>query len=255
MIHDVDDGKVARLKNSRAKPPSLEVDFEAIQRTGYQIIRDYGPNIERLKSFLESLSNGKLFHSERIGGVVHQFSVLPGAKSLAEQASCGGYHTDFMFQPRPPAYIALLCLRPDPKHPVFGRNQIVHRDDFIAKMENVFGLSEADLKCAALKYIFPGRPAFDVPVLDNLDGRTIFRLHTSLAQDRNGPILRSGLGLKEAVEAVCSDVAQDFVLDRGDLLIMSNHIALHRRSECTLAYRSDGTSFDSREIASIRFDL
>lgn len=257
MINDfnVEDNKVVLLKKHRAKLPSIVVDFEAIERNGHQIIRDFGSNTERLKIFLEALSNGKLFHSERIGGVMHQFRVLPGATSLAEQASCGGYHTDFMFQPRPPAYIALLCLRPDPRHPIFGRNQIVHRDDLVTKMESVFKLSATDLKQATLKYVFPGRPAFEVPVLDTLDGRTIFRLHTSLAQDRIGPVLRHGISLKEAVEIVCSDVAQDFVLDKGDLLIMSNHIALHRRSECTLAYHNDGTSFDSREIASIRFDV
>jgi hypothetical protein len=42
------------------------------------------------------------------------------------------------------------------------------------------------------------------------------------------------LPLKAMIEAVCSEVAQDIVLDQGDLLIVSNHAALHRRSECTL---------------------
>jgi len=257
MIDDINfnNHKVANLRHTRSIQNSLNVDFESIERNGFQVVRNFGLNTDRLKMFLEKLSNGKIFYSARIGDVVHQFRVLPRAESLAEQASCGGYHTDFMFQPRPPAYIALLCLRPDPKHPIFGRNQIVHRDDFVAKMRTVFSLSEADLKQISLKYIFPGRPAFETPILDTLDGRTVFRLHTSLVQDRKNPILSDGLSLKEAIEAVCSDVAQDLVLDKGDLLIISNHIALHRRSECTIAYHSDGKSFDSREIASIRFDI
>jgi hypothetical protein len=31
---------------------------------------------------------------------------------------------------RAPEFVALLCLRPDPKHPIYGRNQVVHRDAF-----------------------------------------------------------------------------------------------------------------------------
>ena len=211
-------------------------------------------DVDRLERDLNAISGGKLFFSERLGGVTHQFRVLQHSHNLSEQASCGGYHTDFMFQPHPPEFIALLCIKPDPKHPFYGRNQIVHYDAFVQKIRSVYGISELDLLELKVKYVFPNRPAIEMPILQHYGERNIFRLHTSLIGAALTQKFLIDTPLRDAIDAVCGDVAQDIVLDQGDLLIVSNHIALHRRSECTLAFDPDGSSFKSREMASIRFD-
>jgi hypothetical protein len=158
-----------------------------------------------------------------------------------------------MFQPRPPEFVALLCLRPDPKHPIYGRNQVVHRDAFLERMNGVYGITEADLLKKRVNYSFSGRKPISLPILQRLDDQLILTLHTSLMP--GGKLAEfDNLPLKAMIEAVCSEVAQDIVLDQGDLLIVSNHAALHRRSECTLAFNGTEHSFSSREMATIRFD-
>lgn len=231
----------------------LDIDFAQVDREGYQLVRGFGVDTAWLESELCRVSKGKLFFSSRLGSFVHEFRVLPHSENLSEQASCGGFHTDFMFQPRPPEFVALLCLRPDPKHPIYGRNQVVHRDAFLERMHSIFGVTLNDLLTQKIEYHFMGPAPISLPLLQRLDDQLILTLHTSLMQ--TGRIAAFGdIPVKNMIEAVCSEVAQDVILDRGDLLIVSNHLALHRRSECTLAFNSEDRSFISREMATIRFD-
>lgn len=240
---------VAKAKIARP----LNVDFSQIDQDGYLVLRGFGSDAVRLETELCRVSGGKLFFSARLGGFLHEFRVLPHSDNLSEQASCGGYHTDFMFQPRPPEFVALLCLRPDPKHPMYGRNQVVHRDAFLERMDSVYGITEAVLLKQRVNYSFPGQKPISLPILQRLDDQLILTLHTSLMP--GGKLAAfDNLPLKAMIEAVCSEIAQDIVLDQGDLLIVSNHAALHRRSECTLAFNGAEHSFSSREMATIRFD-
>lgn len=232
----------------------FNIDFHEIQKTGYQLVRGFGVDVERLESNLSVISGGKLFYSKRLNGISHQFKVLPYSHNLSEQASCGGYHTDFMFQPSPPEFIALLCIKPDPKHPFYGRNQIVHYDAFVQKMDAFFGVSVQDLLELKVRYKFQDDQPIEIPIVQQYGDHKIFRLHTSLMGEESSQLYLKGIPLKNAIEAICSDVAQDVVLDKGDLLIVSNHFALHRRSECTFKFNSDGCTFESREMSTIRFD-
>ncbi|CAH2904091.1 MAG: hypothetical protein PCALPYG88_7178 [uncultured Paraburkholderia sp.] len=249
----------AQLRKVSTLPPQvniarpLDVDFSQIERDGYQVVRRFGPDAKRLETELCRVSGGKLFFSARLGSFVHEFRVLPHSENLSEQASCGGYHTDFMFQPCPPAFVALLCLRPDPKHPMYGRNQVVHRDAFLERMENVYGITKADLLKQKVDYPFPGRAPISLPILQRLNDQLILTLHTSLMPCGTLPAF-DNLPLKSVIDAICGEIAEDIVLDQGDLLIVSNHTALHRRSECTLAFNAADRSFKSREMATVRFD-
>lgn len=245
--------KVSTLTPKRKVAGAIDVDLSQVEREGYQVIRGFGPDGVKLEAELSRVFGGKLFFSTRLGSFLHEFRVLPHSDNLSEQASCGGYHTDFMFQPRPPEFVALLCLRPDPKHPFYGRNQVVHRDAFLERMDSIYGITEGDLLRQDINYSFPGRPPISLPILRRLDNRLILSLHTSLMPEGRLPAF-GNLPLKSIVEAVCGEVAQDVILDRGDLLVVSNHTALHRRSECTLAFNAADGSFTSREMATVRFD-
>ena len=232
---------------------SLPIDFAQIDREGYQLVRGFGIDTAWFETELCRVSGGKLFFSDRLGSFVHEFRVLPHSDNLSEQASCGGFHTDFMFQPRPPEFVALLCLRPDPKHPVYGRNQVVHLDAFLERMHSIYGITQEDLLTQKIEYTFPGRAPISLSLLRSFDDRLILSFHTSLM--RKGKVAAFGdIPIRNMIEAVCSEVAQDVILDRGDLLIVSNHVALHRRSECTFAFNAEDRSFMSREMATIRFD-
>jgi|TARA_R110001583_G_scaffold151016_2_gene302974 hypothetical protein len=234
----------------------ISLDIPLINEHGYQVIRRYGTDIVRFEQDLSDLSKGKLFYSERIGSICHRYRVLPGSKNFSEQLNCGGYHTDFMFQPNPPAFIAMLCLEPDPKYPFYGRNQVVSLGKFIEKVQDLSGISEEDLRKQKLHYSLPGHGEYSQSLLDSLGGKIIFRFHELLIDQR---FCESELLPKENfikfLHSVFMDVSEDICLDRGDILIVSNHHALHRRSECSISYMGSTSQIKSREMASIRFNL
>jgi hypothetical protein len=184
----------------------LDVDFAQIDLDGYQLVRGFGLDTTRLESELCRVSGGKLFFSARLGRFVHKFRVLPHSDNLSEQAACGGYHTDFMFQSRPPEFVALLCLNPDPKHPVYGRNQVVYRDAFLERMNSIYGFTQADLLERKIDYSFPGRAPISLPILKYLDDRLILTLHTSLMPTGNLASF-GNRPLKMMIDTVCSEVA------------------------------------------------
>jgi hypothetical protein len=235
---------------------SLQLDHRALAEEGFQIVRQYGTDASRFEQDLDRISNGQLFYSGRIGAICHRYSVLPESANLSEQLSCGGFHTDFMFQSEPPAYIGLLCLKPDPRHPFYGRNQIVHLQRFLQRMQLLFGINEDDLKRHKLQYDLSKHGRFEQAMLDDFQGKTIFRFH-ELLMDKclEQSSLVSDMSLPAALHAVLMDVAFDVSLDRGDVLIVSNHHALHRRSECSIAYDDQSGQWRTREMASIRFNL
>lgn len=249
--------RVVRLTHDKNKTNSvLELNLSTIDEVGFQIIRQYGTDVLKFERDLDLISGGQLFFSNRIEALCHQYSVLPESDNLSEQLLCGGFHTDFMFQPKPPAYIALLCLKPDPRHPLYGRNQVVKMQPFLERMEQAFGLSEQDLKEHNVIYDLAEHGRFERPILDVLDGKTIFRFHELLAtKTSSSETLISGVSMSAMLHAVMMDVASDICLDRGDVLIVSNHHALHRRGECSIEFDNNTGKWRSREMASIRFNL
>ena len=235
---------------------ALKLDLCVLAEKGFQVVREYGTDLIQFEQDLDQVSGGQLFYSNRIGSICHRYSVLPESDNLSEKLSCGGFHTDFMFQIDPPEYIALLCLKADPRHPIYGRNQIVSWENFREKIYTLFGLTEDDLKQRQLPYDLPGHGKFKQALLYEFHGNNIFRFHelfldSDLIQDHQV----KGVSWQAALHAVFMDVAHDICLNRGDLLIVSNHHALHRRSECSIAYNETSGQWDSREMASIRFNL
>lgn len=243
-----------KKRSKQTYSSALKIDLDALQRQGFQVVRQYGVDEYKLERELSLLSGGKLFFSKRMGGICHRFKVLPSSQNFSEQMRCGGYHTDFMFQPSPPAFIALLCLIPDPKHPFYGRNQIVHIDDFINKMKAVYGVDREALAEMDIAFELPNKTIVKQPILAHLNGKMIVKFHELMMSDRQ-PNETLSISLKDAFHAVFSDVAYDICLDQGDLLIISNHHAFHRRSECSITFNSEVGDFMSREMATIRFDL
>ncbi|WP_421505005.1 TauD/TfdA family dioxygenase [Erwinia rhapontici] len=240
----------------KPKCSDLHLNKHELQENGYQIIRGYGTDVAHFEQDLNRESAGQLHFSGRIGTICHQYSVLPESENLSEQLQCGGFHTDFMFQPEPPAYIALLCLKPDPRHPFYGLNQIVHMKAFLERLHQTFGINDQMLKEASLVYSLPGHGRVEQPMLAELNGKYVFRFHEKLL-DKEQPFLSdtSGISLSGRLHCIMMDVASDISLDRGDMLILSNHHALHRRGECSIRFDTGSNTWQSREMASIRFNL
>lgn len=240
----------------RSRNSDLRLDHCSLTEKGFQVIRQYGTDVLRFERDFERISDGQLYYSGRIGSVCHQYSVLPESINLSEQILCGGFHTDFMFQSEPPAYIALLCLQPDPKHPLYGRNQVVHMQFFLERMQEAFGVSIQDLKEHKLVYDLAENGRFELPMLNDFNKKTIFRFHELLLEKgQSSELSTTDISISAMLHAVMMDVATDICLDRGDMLILSNHHALHRRGECSIAFEVATRKWHTRKMASIRFNL
>lgn len=234
----------------------LRLDQCALTEKGFQVVRQYGTDVSRFERDFDRVSNGQLYYSGRIGALCHQYSVLPESVNLSEQLLCGGFHTDFMFQPEPPAYIALLCLQPDPRHPLYGRNQVVHMQPFLERMQEAFGVSAQDLKEHKLVYELAEHGRFELPMLDDFNKKTIFRFHELLLEKgQSSELSATDISVSAMLHTVMMDVATDICLDHGDMLILSNHHALHRRGECSIALEGATGKWRTRKMASIRFNL
>lgn len=252
-------GSHSVMRWPREKPTSnasLRLDQCELAEHGFQVIRQYGIDVARLERDLDRISGGQLYYSNRVGAICHQFSVLPESVNFSEQMLCGGFHTDFMFQPHPPAYIALLCLHPDPRHPIYGRNQVVHMRPFLERMKQIFGVGEQELKEYRLLYDLAERGSFEQPILADLDGKVIFRFQERLlAKEQAQGISALGLSTAAMLHAVMMEVMFDICLDSGDLLIVANHNTLHRRGECSIEFAGETGKWRAREMATIRFNL
>lgn len=234
----------------------LQLDQGALDEKGFQVVREYGTDVSLFVHDLDQISGGQLYYSKRMGVLCHQYSVQPESVDFSEQMLCGGFHTDFMFQSSPPAYIALLCLQEDPRHPLYGRNQVVHLPSFLKRIQQAFGVSKEELREHRLIYELAGHGRYEQPILDDLDGKTIFRFHELLLCKEQTPgLVPPEMSMTAMLHAIMMDVAADICLGRGDLLILSNHSTLHRRGECSIKFADLTGKWRSREMASIRFDL
>lgn len=256
-------GNITRLPFSSklsTKPQILtQVNTQAIRDCGYQVIRSFGTNVDEFEQIFDRISKSQLYYSERIGSICHQYSVEVSSDNFSQQMRTGGFHTDFMFQEQPPEYIALLCLEKDPKHPIYGRNQIVSMSALLERLSSGFSLPVEELLQRHLPYRFANGQHFSVPLIHKTNGHFQFKFHQHLVTNC---IHESAIRNNKAVDtylaqlhAAMIDVAEDVCLDAGDLLVLSNHHTLHRRSECSVSFDAENKIWRSRKMASIRFNL
>ncbi|RTE65352.1 taurine catabolism dioxygenase TauD [Amphritea opalescens] len=228
----------------------VQIDIKQIRNSGYQIIRNFGTDVQEFEKVFDHISSSQLYYSERIGSVCHQYHVEVSSNNLSQQMRTGGFHSDFMFQEHPPEYIALLCLQTDPKHPFYGRNQVVAMSPLIQRLHEGFSLSLEALLERQLPYHFTNGQHFNLPLLSNIHGQLQFKYHQHLVTENKATSTYIA-----QLHAAMIDVAEDVCLNLGDVLILSNHHALHRRGECTVSHDSTKNVWNSRKMASIRFNL
>ena len=265
MMSDSNSGKrgsITRLplssKSSYRRQALTQIDTQTIRDSGYQVIRSFGTSVDEFEQAFDNISRSQLYYSERIGSICHQYSVELSSDNFSQQMRTGGFHTDFMFQEQPPEYIALLCLQTDPKHPIYGRNQIVAMSALLECLNAGFGLSIEELLQRKLPYHFDNGQHFSVPLLHKINGHLQFKFHQHLVADgiNENTIRNKTIATYLAqLHAAMIDVAEDICLDVGDLLVLSNHHALHRRGECSVSFDANNKIWLSRKMASIRFNL
>jgi hypothetical protein len=127
-----------------------KIDRKVLDKFGFQILRDFGTSSEKLKISSWGMVIG--FYTESLNGWLHTFETQAVATELSEELEPGGFHTDFMFQKEPPRYIALQCIKPDPKYPLYGRNQVVKIDNLINAITKC-GVGKDQLRELQIEYV------------------------------------------------------------------------------------------------------
>lgn len=224
-----------------------KIDRKILDKFGFQILRDFGTSSEKLKNFIMGYGY-RLFYTESLNGWLHTFETQTVATELSEELEQGGFHTDFMFQKEPPRYIALQCIKPDPKYPLYGRNQIVKIDNLINAITKC-GVGKDQLRELQIEYVLKGK-IYKQNLFD--DDLKSIKYHQKFAS--NNIVLNDDLKIVELINNLSLSICEDIVLNSGDLLLIDNHTTLHRRSECSVRYDFGKRIFEGRKMNSARFN-
>ncbi len=198
---------------------------------------------------LASRAIGSMFRTYRGGQVIKHFKMSPWTSELSHTTREGEFHTDLNTETRPPAITAMQCLDPDPGAPRYGMSRAVRLADLFTHLE------EQD----------------DVETLRFLTQDIVTMLNDRSTSSWSGHIVEEGLiryhpetlraaarrsghqspGLEDRIVGVARAalaVSEPFFLDRGDVLLLSNHRTLHYRGECSVVFNHYPTEFISRSV-------
>ncbi|MCY4543282.1 MAG: hypothetical protein OXB95_12970 [Rhodobacteraceae bacterium] len=193
---------------------------------------------------------GESLRTFRGGKVVKHFKMSPWTRELSHTLRAGEFHTDHSTQICPPAVTGIQCLEPDPGTPKSGLLWIARLSDLLEHFET------ADCKGA-------GRFLMDEETTmlsdrsssswtGNLVSNGTIRYHPETIR---AAARRSGNSCKDidkhisAIENAALERAIPLALNRGDLALISNHRALHRRGKSSVVFKNYPTEFESRRVA------
>lgn len=234
-------------KEKIGKNGLLKIDRKKLDEFGFLVLKNFGNSSEKLKNFIVG-QGYRIFYVEKLGGWLHTFETKIDSTELSEELESGGFHTDFMFQEKPPRYIALQCVESDPKYPWYGRNQIIKIDCLIDEIVK-FGIKESEFKNLEVEYFLNGK-IYKKKLFDHILGS--IKYHQKFAV--NNITMDGDIKVIELINNISLSVCVDLVLNSGDLLIIDNYKTLHRRSECSVKYNAEKKKFEGRKMNSVRFD-
>lgn len=179
--------------------------------------------------------------------IARLFAMNPWSKELAHSAAEGFFHSDMNASPNPPSLTGIQCIRPDPGTPEYGVNRVARVCDILADLERrnelavVHWMTKTEVRMANDRspHVWSGH------IVDN--GRIRFHPETVRAAARRD-CTQAPEEMLTAVQDTAFNVSTPLHLDEGDLLLLSNHRALHFRGECSVVFRRFPTDFIARRI-------
>ena len=181
--------------------------------------------------------------------IVKRFRMSPWTTQLSHTIRDGHFHTDLNTEPEPPAITAIQCVEPDPDAPSYGCNRVARIGDLLAHLRQIEDtatlrfLCDTDVAMANDRRhdTFRGRIVARERVRYHPETiRTAQRRHNLCADDIEPRLA--------AVRCAALAVSRPFWLERGDILFVSNHRALHYRGECSVVFEQYPMIFRTREI-------
>ena len=216
----------------------------------YVAIQGFPSSQDGSALLLAALTIGESLRIYRDGKVSKHFKMSPWTTELSHTTRRGEFHTDLNTEPCPPAITAIQCLEPDPGSPQYGVIRV-------ARLTHL-------LDCV--------RVEDDKCTQRFLRQDSVTMLNDRSSSSRTGHIVEAGViryhpetlraaGRRTAdplvdleqriagVERAAMSVSKPFALERGDILLISNHRALHCRGECSVLFHDFPTDYDSRCVS------
>ena len=198
---------------------------------------------------LAAKSVGSKFRTYRGDQIVKHFKMSPWTKELSHTTREGEFHTDLNTEPSPPAITAMQCLDPDPGAPEYGVSRIARMADLLALLDESHDAATLDFLTRETVTMLNDRSQASWSGLVVEGGVVRYHPETLRAAARRSgrqePALEERiLGVTRAALAV----SDPFIMNRGDVLLLSNRRTLHYRGECSVVFKNYPTDFVSRSV-------
>lgn len=198
---------------------------------------------------LAAKSVASKFRTYRSGQIIKHFKMSPWTTELSHTTREGEFHTDLNTEPSPPAITAMQCLDPDPGAPIYGVSRIARIADLLAFLEESRAAETLDFLTRETVTMLNDRSqsSWSGPIVE---GDTV-RYHPETlraAARRSGPLKPALEDQITGVARAALAVSEPFVMERGDVLLLSNLRTLHYRGECSVVFKSYPTEFVSRRV-------
>ena len=223
---------------------------QMFEENDYAVLRG-GPLVQDGAALLvAALTVGESLRTYRDGKVVKNFKMSPWTTELSHTTRKGEFHTDLNTEPSPPAITAIQCLEPDPGSPCYGTTRVARLPDLLEFLDRdhdkntrrfliedtVTMLNERSSSSWSGRIVDAGAVRYHPETI-----RAAARRCGHSQQD-----IEQGIA---GVERAANSVSTPFVLQRGDILVLSNRRTLHCRSECSVVFQKYPTEFDSRRVS------
>ena len=249
--------ELARTDSLKTLPFMESSDWQDFSRTvralfadnDQLLIKGLATTTKGATLLLAARTVGSVFRTYRGGKIVKHFKMSPWTTELSHTTREGEFHTDLNTESFPPAITAMQCLDPDPGAPNYGISRVARLVDLLRFLEK----SEDNETLAFLTNE-------SVTMLNDhsssswsgcmVDGQVIrYHPETLRAAARRQGHAESALDDRIArVGKAAFAVSQPLIMDRGDVLLLSNHRTLHFRGECSVLFKSYPTEFLSRSV-------
>lgn len=218
-------------------------------RSDYVILRGLKSNVEGITLLLGCLLISNRFKSYQGSKIVKNFKMSPWTKALSHTIKEGHFHTDINTAAIPPRITAMQCHRLDPGGDQYGQSRVARLNDLIQYLQN-YHMQDT------LSFLTER----DVVMVDDTSqlswtGKIIcnqsIRFHPETLRAAQKRFSFSDPTLEHHISVITKaafSVSIPFVLDEGDILLVSNTRALHYRGECSVVFEQFPQKFISREI-------
>lgn len=213
------------------------------------IIRGLPAMSDGASLLLAALALGGRFKTYRGGKIVKTFRMSPWTKDLSHTLREGEFHTDLNTDSEPPAVTGIQCLDPDPGAPGYGINRVVRTVDLLS-YQDPNGTNQLQRFLCETRVTMVNDRSDAAWSGTIIEGERI-RFHPETLRTASQRLQQDDSEMEArllAVHRAALAVSVPFWLDAGDVLLVSNHRALHYRGECSVVFTNFPLEFLSRSI-------